>query len=408
MNTVKEDEASRYNDWLRIFLNHVRKHGIQKHVEQHEGYKFESVNHFQTHFDIESLDLAGNIDDSILNNNLVAGSMFFPKRMLMHYAEDYPDETREILKHLFDNNVDVAERINRTKTAFDELEKKRSKKNGHPPANTYINLRFISLLLGFKYPDLYNPLKPAEWKVFSRFINPEFKIPHKTPPGEQYKLYNEYIEGLRKLVKQRAEFKEIRESLTDGLEFKDSEFRWVTQDVIFVTARQYSHSKAEEVNPEDSNEIQIEPDSTRLKSAVSDDYTGFMPLEEHLEEYVVNNWANINFGEDLSMYVDDVGNTGQQYTTDVGIIDILATDKNGDFVVIELKRDSSGYKVVGQILNYISWVKDQLANGKKVRGLIIVGEADKTLLSAIKPVGEIIQLKEYRVQLDLKEIDMSS
>lgn len=404
-----ENEASRYNEWLRIFLDHIRKHGIQKHVEHHEGYKFKSVNHFQTHFDIESLDLAGNIDDSILSNNLVAGSMYFPKRMLMHYAEDFPDETRQILKHLFNNDADIAERINRTKTAFDTLESKRSEKNGEPPANTYISLRFISLLLGFMYPDQYNPLKPAEWKVFSRFINPEFKIPHKTPPGEQYKLYNDYIEGLRQIVKQRAEFNEIRESLTDGLEFKDSEFRWVTQDVIFVSARQYSHSKSEEITSEDTNDIQIEPDNIRLKSSLSDDdYTGFMPLEEHLEEYVVNNWANINFGEELSMYVDEDGNTGQQYTTDVGIIDILATDKNGDFIVIELKRNSSGYKVVGQILNYMSWVKDQLAEGKKVRGLIIVGKADKTLLSAIKPVSEIVQLKEYRVQLDLKNVTLEN
>ena len=150
--------------------------------------------------------------------------------------------------------------------------------------------------------------------------------------------------------------------------------------------------KSEEVSSDNTDDIQIEPDNIKLKSTISDDeYTGFMPFEAHLEEYVVNNWANINFGEELSMYVDEDGNTGQQYTTDVGIIDILATDKNGDYVVIERKRDSSGYKVVGQILNYISWVKDQLADGKKVRGLIVVGRADKTLLSAIKPVSEIIQ-----------------
>lgn len=132
--------------------------------------------------------------------------------------------------------------------------------------------------------------------------------------------------------------------------------------------------------------------------------TGFMALEAHLEEYVVRNWENIDFGEDLELYVEEDGTTGQQYTTDVGIIDILAKDSAGNFVVIELKRAESGYKVVGQILNYIGWVQDKLAlDGQQVRGLIVVGKADKTLLSSLKPISDKVKLKEYRVTMQLKK-----
>jgi hypothetical protein len=403
MNSIMENDASKYNEWIRLFLDHIRKSGIKNHVDVDEGYKFNAVNHFQTHFNLDATDLAGNIDDSIENINLVAGSMYFPKRMLIHYAEDFTEETRTILRNLFDTSTDVSKRITDTKKAFEELEVLRGRNNNEKPANTYITLRFISLLLSFMFPNDYNPLKPAEWKVFARFINPEFKIPQKTPPGEQYLKYNEYIEGLRTVIKKRPEFAEIKDALTDGLEFKDDEFRWVTQDVIFVTARQYSSSKAEELTNEiDPGEVEASDGS---KTIVENDNTGFMPLESHLEEYVVKNWENIDFGEDLRLYVDEEGNTGQQYTTDVGIIDILAIDKRGDYVVIELKRANSGFKVVGQVLNYIGWVQEQLSqNNKGVRGLIIVGRADKSLVSALKPVQGMIELREYRVHLELQNI----
>jgi RecB family endonuclease NucS len=120
-----------------------------------------------------------------------------------------------------------------------------------------------------------------------------------------------------------------------------------------------------------------------------------------VEEYLVRKWDTIDFGEKLELYRDEDGTPGQQYTTEVGIIDILAKDSKGDFVVIELKRAESGYKVVGQVLNYMGWVQDKLAtHGQKVRGMIIVGRADNTLKSALKLVADKVKIREYRVKMD--------
>jgi restriction system protein len=49
-------------------------------------------------------------------------------------------------------------------------------------------------------------------------------------------------------------------------------------------------------------------------------------LEKYLEEFIVSNFSGIFKGE-LEVYVDEDGNTGQQYTTHIGSIDILATDR---------------------------------------------------------------------------------
>lgn len=400
----QQSRLAKQSEWLQIFLEHLRERGVDNHVAYDEGYKFQSVDTFQQYFDLEATDLAGNLDLAIENNNLVTASMYFPRKMLLLYAQQFPEETRDILNNLFDESREISERIDSTKNAFEDLEVQRAKNLGEQSANTYIGLRFISLLLGYRYPNKYNALKPAEWKVFARFINPSFSIPHKTPPGKQYEIYNEYIEPLRQFLQNRPEVKELRNQLTYGIDFKDVEMRWATQDVIFVTARALADKRASETVPKEAKESPVEQ-FVQVESITNEDVdTGFMAYEAHLEEYVIKNWDNINFGEKLNIYYDDDGTTGQQYTTDVGIIDILALDEHGDFVVIELKRAEYGYRVVGQVLNYMGWVQDKLAQeSQKVRGMVIVGKADKTLLAAIRPVSDKISLKEYRIKMYLDD-----
>lgn len=391
-------------EWVQIFLRHLQERTVATHVAQDEGYKFQNVNHFLTHINLDEPDLAGNLEHSIINDNLVVAAMYFPRKMLLIYAALYPEETRALLKNLFDEERDVAERINQTTYGFAGLEERRSKETSSPKNNTYIGLRFLSLLLGYMHPNKYNPLKPAEWKVFARFVNPSFSMPNHTTPGEQYKIYCGYIEPLREYIGTRPELLSLRDELVKGLSFNDSALRWLTQDVIFVTARAFAYQKAQEVLPIMQQNESADTDVEEYASPEQND-TGFMALEAHLEEYMVRNWSHIDFGEPLTLYVDEDGTTGQQYTTDVGVLDILAKDKDDNFVVIELKRAEYGYRVVGQVLNYIGWVSEKLAtDGQTVRGMIVVGSADKTLRSAVKPVASIVSLKEYRVSMHLKTI----
>lgn len=390
-------------EWVQIFLKHVREISIEKHVADQEGYKFKAVQNFQLHFDIDAVDLAGNLEKAILNNNLVTGAQYWPRKMFIIYAQLFPEETRSLLRDFFDESKDIGSRITEAEKAFYRLNDMRNKKTNEPYANTYIGLRFLSLLLGYRFPNSCNALKPAEWKVFARFLDPEFSIPNKTPAGEQYLIYAKYIDELCSYLKTREDVEVIKRALTNGLEFQDEGYRWMTQDVIYVTARVVAGERAgEKVTPEIGvMRVEKKEIDSGDEEAGEEDGTGFMPLEEYLEEYVVKNWSLMDFGEDLTMYQDESGTPGQQYTTDVGIIDILAKDKDDNFVVIELKRADSGYKVVGQILNYMGWVRQNLAGkNQKVRGLIIVGRADKALKMAVREVAEKVELKEYRVKMN--------
>lgn len=388
-------------EWVREYLKNIQEITLEIHVNRDEGYKFLSINNFQKYFNLEDLDFSGMLDRSILNNNLVVGAMYFPKKMLLIYAQDYPEETRLALKNLFDESKDIYIRLTEAQEAFDNINKVQNIRLGES-SNSYIGLRFLSLLLGYRFPEKYNALKPAEWKFFARFLDSDFHIPNRTPIGEQYRIYDSYIEALRTYLKDRKEMEPIREALTQGLPFNDSGLHWVTQGVIYVTARLLAGEKSEQKTETIITSTENEEEVILTEATIEEHDTGFMPLEKYLEEYIMKNWDIVDFGEKLFIYRDEDGTPGQQYVTDVGIIDILAKDEQGNFVVIELKRAESKYHVVGQVLNYMSWVEENLVSKKeKVRGMIIVGRADNTLKYALRQVQDKVILKEYRIKMTL-------
>ncbi len=126
-------------------------------------------------------------------------------------------------------------------------------------------------------------------------------------------------------------------------------------------------------------------------------------LEKHLEDFIVENWDKIDFGEKLQLFEDEDGNKGQQYLAEgIGYIDILAKDEKGNFVIIELKKGRENDKVVGQVLRYIGWAREHLANGKEVRGLVVTGQRDTKLQYALGEISSKVSAKIYKVSFKLE------
>lgn len=129
-------------------------------------------------------------------------------------------------------------------------------------------------------------------------------------------------------------------------------------------------------------------------------------LERQLEDFLLENWDRTPLAKEWKIFsTPDEPEAGNQYPTDVGRIDILAVHKKERrFLVIELKRNQSTDQTVGQVLRYVGWVKQHLAQpGESVEALIIAHKADKDAHYALSTLPNV-KMMTYEVEFRLKEL----
>jgi hypothetical protein len=83
-------------------------------------------------------------------------------------------------------------------------------------------------------------------------------------------------------------------------------------------------------------------------------------LERDIEDHLIHNLEAIEKGLKF---------VSRQFNTEVGRIDILAEDKNGSRVVIEVKVGEAKDSAVGQVARYLGWFLK--SDGRPARGMLI-------------------------------------
>lgn len=124
-------------------------------------------------------------------------------------------------------------------------------------------------------------------------------------------------------------------------------------------------------------------------------------LEKHLEDFLVENWPQTELSREWDIFTEDGEVVGQQYETDTGPIDILAISKDRKrLLVVELKKGRASDAVVGQVLRYMGYVQEELAeDNQTVQGAIIALEDDQRLKRALAAVSNIAF---YRYQVSFR------
>jgi len=126
--------------------------------------------------------------------------------------------------------------------------------------------------------------------------------------------------------------------------------------------------------------------------------------EADLRDYLAKNLHLIEPG--LRVYQDE-GISGIEFPAGGRFIDILAVDREGNFVVIELKVSRGYDRTIGQLLRYKAWVKKNLTEaGQQVRGMIVAREFGEDLLLACSELPGVT-LFSYHLSLSLERINAS-
>jgi len=124
--------------------------------------------------------------------------------------------------------------------------------------------------------------------------------------------------------------------------------------------------------------------------------------ENDLKNFLASNLHVIR--STLTVYQDgDI--TGIEFPVGNRRIDILAVENEIDFVVIELKVSKGYDRAVGQLLRYMGWIEQNLAEPEqKVKGMIIARSISDDLRLATSRISDV-ELYEYELSISLKKIE---
>lgn len=119
-------------------------------------------------------------------------------------------------------------------------------------------------------------------------------------------------------------------------------------------------------------------------------------LEDELEARLIH--GDDVFGPKLKIYDHEDDLYGRQYVIPVGRLDLLCEDSEGNYWIIELKKDSGYDDAFAQTMEYIRWFEENKAkdNGKKVYGIICLNGPDEELVEKVRKEPRI-KLFEYTI-----------
>jgi hypothetical protein len=110
----------------------------------------------------------------------------------------------------------------------------------------------------------------------------------------------------------------------------------------------------------------------------------------------------------LGVFRNEDGNpAGAHYSTGVGEVDLLATDAQGNLVVVMISEKGQGEELVGEVLQRVGWIRKHLGkDDRKVRGIVLCEEPPANLSYTAAAVSDTITFKTYRVALTFEDLDV--
>lgn len=234
-------------DHLRLqdALDQYKQNFVSKQWGE-EKYKWEAVQWFQDHWDVNAPDFAEMLSRSLDRTyNLLASANNFPKGMIVNFAKTAPEEVRAMFIALFDESKDVFERMDAFKLQSSVL----LNKYGNGAAQHYQYENAISIYLWLRYPDRYYIYKFGEVKSVAGKLESDYCF-KKGAYADNIRNFLKLYDEISAAVREDTELVNLfRSQLTDSC-YPDPERKTLTSDIGFFISRSYS-PRDMEAAPED-------------------------------------------------------------------------------------------------------------------------------------------------------------
>ena len=203
-----------------------------------EKYKWMAVKCFQDNWDIDSKDFPNMLKKSLaLTGNLLASNNNFPAKMIQTFAEDYPNEVRNMFKMLFNENLNLCDRIDSFKETSDILLERYNKQN----SRHFQSENSISTYLWLRYPDKYYIYKYSEIKSVSEKLKSDCII-KKGRYRDNIINFLSFYDDVCKELNKDSELKNLLKSQLDDTCYEDSYLKTMTIDFGFYISRNFNTS----------------------------------------------------------------------------------------------------------------------------------------------------------------------
>ena len=314
---------------------------------ENEKFKWEAVQRFQEKWDIDAEDFGDMIKEATSKHgNLLASQNYFPIGMIQNFASVDQERTRNMFRMLYNEDKDLAQRINDFISEAEALRKTHDSEW----RNHYQDLRAISAYLTFRYPEKYYIYKYTELKKTVDILGDTFSFKGKSDNGP---FYASCVEYLNSLCERLASDEELQAMMHERLDndsscYNDTARHITTTDFYFYVGKRLD---AKRLNPNaPDTEVDAEDDSKKESPNSTPSIWVYAPGEgarkwqECLDESVMllgwdemENFRVYDTRQDIVERLREVyGNTENAYTNDsLAIWQFCREMRPGDIVYVK-------------------------------------------------------------------------
>jgi uncharacterized protein YihD (DUF1040 family) len=196
-----------------------------------EFFKYEAIQHFQKNWNIDADDFSKMLKASLEKHlNLIYNLAFTSINFI---AKNKPKKLKELFTLLFNETIDLNERISAFSNKTDSIIKSLDQK-----LNGFQDERTISVYLTFQYPEKYTFFKDSFYTKFCHLLNEK-----KARKGKKYSHYLKLIQNFKeKFLEGDNELWELTNATLPDNAWKDESLNILAQDVLYITLDQNTPS----------------------------------------------------------------------------------------------------------------------------------------------------------------------